>query len=134
MPMALIMLLSNWPARPTKGSPCTSSSAPGPSPTNIKSAQGLPTPKTICLRPCLCSLQRVQSPRSSRISLSAAMGSALPYSGFAVTISKILSSAIVGTTATFLADISSRNSDWGVEYDEYDAEDEDAAESPSSTG
>ena len=42
---------------------------------NINSALGLPTPKTICLRPCLCSRQRVQSPMSSRIRRSADAGS-----------------------------------------------------------
>ena len=34
--------------------------------TNISSALGLPTPKTICLRPNWCSLHRVQSPMSAR--------------------------------------------------------------------
>src|SRR5437870_13569155 len=38
-PIALIILLSNWPARPTNGSPCSSSSAPGALPMNIKSAR-----------------------------------------------------------------------------------------------
>ena len=41
-----------------------SSSAPGASPTNIRSASGLPTPNTTCRRPSVCSLQRVQSPMS----------------------------------------------------------------------
>ena len=62
-PMASIICVSSCPARPTKGSPCKSSSWPGPSPTNISSAWGLPAPKTILLR-WRCSLQRVQSPRS----------------------------------------------------------------------
>ncbi len=44
--IASIILVSNWPAKPTKGSPCRSSSAPGASPTNINSASGFPTPKT----------------------------------------------------------------------------------------
>ena len=48
------MLVSNCPERPTNGSPWMSSSAPGASPINIRSALGFPTPKTICLRPCLC--------------------------------------------------------------------------------
>src|SRR5437763_8977182 len=87
------MLLSSCPERPTNGSPCSSSSAPGPSPTNINSACGLPTPNTICLRPCLCSLQRVQSPRSSRISLSAATGSVTPCSGWGVTTCRRVSAA-----------------------------------------
>ena len=43
-----------------------SSSAPGASPTNIRSAFGLPTPKTTCLRPSVWSLQRRQSDRSRR--------------------------------------------------------------------
>src|SRR5271170_3343749 len=57
--------VNNWPARPTNGSPRSSSSAPGPSPTNINSAFGLPTPNTRFLRPG-ASLHRVQSPINSR--------------------------------------------------------------------
>ena len=45
-----MILLSNWPALPTNGSPALSSSAPGASPTNIKSAEALPTPNTTFLR------------------------------------------------------------------------------------
>ena len=48
--MAAIILVSSWPARPTKGSPCRSSSSPGASPTNMMRASGLPTPKTTCVR------------------------------------------------------------------------------------
>ena len=33
--MAAIILVRSWPARPTKGSPCRSSSSPGPSPMNM---------------------------------------------------------------------------------------------------
>src|SRR5262252_1110589 len=43
-----------------------SSSAPGPSPTNTNCALGFPSPYTNLFLP-LCSLHRVQSPRSSRI-------------------------------------------------------------------
>src|SRR3954452_15802334 len=68
-----MILVSNWPARPTNGIPCSSSSAPGASPTNIRSASGLPTPNTTCFRPSVCSLQRVQSPMSSRIETSASI-------------------------------------------------------------
>ena len=64
--MASIICVRSFPARPTNGSPCASSSAPGPSPTNTSCAFGLPSPNTSLFRP-LCSLQRVQSPRSSRI-------------------------------------------------------------------
>src|SRR5579859_4259166 len=42
---------SNFPERPTKGSPARSSSRPGPSPTKSRSAAGLPTPNTTCVRP-----------------------------------------------------------------------------------
>src|ERR1700744_598993 len=45
-----MILVSNCPAAPTKGSPCASSSAPGASPTNINSASILPTPNTTFLR------------------------------------------------------------------------------------
>src|SRR5579863_5732482 len=44
-------LSRSFPERPTKGSPARSSSRPGPSPTNMRSADGLPTPKTTCVRP-----------------------------------------------------------------------------------
>ena len=37
----------SWPARPTNGRPWRSSSAPGASPTNIRSASALPAPKTV---------------------------------------------------------------------------------------
>src|SRR5881396_98837 len=64
-PMASIIWVSSFPARPTKGNPCASSSAPGPSPTKTSCALGFPSPKTILCR-VLWSLQRVHSPRSSR--------------------------------------------------------------------
>src|SRR5262249_3821307 len=69
---------SSFPAWPTKGTPCLSSWKPGASPTNIRSARGLPAPKTTCVRPC-ASRQRVQeavaAPYSSRVST--ATGTAL---------------------------------------------------------
>src|SRR5688572_29665246 len=43
---------SSFPAAPTNGIPCWSSWKPGASPTNIRSAVGLPAPKTTCVRPC----------------------------------------------------------------------------------
>src|SRR5580704_15428334 len=62
------MRLSNWPAAPTKGSPCRSSSAPGASPTNMIRASGLPTPKTVCVRVALNSAQRTHcATRADRI-------------------------------------------------------------------
>src|SRR5438093_2372647 len=61
-----MIFVRSCPARPTNGIPWMSSSPPGASPTNIRSASGLPTPNTICLRPIACSLQRVQSPISVR--------------------------------------------------------------------
>ena len=45
-----MILVSNWPALPTNGSPCSSSSAPGASPTNMSCASMLPTPNTTFLR------------------------------------------------------------------------------------
>ena len=56
-----MIFVSSWPARPTNGSPWTSSSAPGASPTNISAARGLPTPNTTWRRPSPPSLHRVQS-------------------------------------------------------------------------
>src|SRR4030095_2684359 len=44
-----------------------SSSRPGASPTNIRSAFGFPTPNTIGWRPRLQSLHRTQSPMSARM-------------------------------------------------------------------
>src|SRR5258708_11816815 len=38
------------PARPTKGSPCSSSSAAGASPTKHREESGLPREKTVCVR------------------------------------------------------------------------------------
>ena len=61
MPIASMIFVSSWPARPTNGSPCRSSSSPGASPTNINRACGLPTPNTTWRRPSVCSLQRVQA-------------------------------------------------------------------------
>ncbi len=43
--MAASMRSSNWPERPTKGTPCRSSSAPGASPTSITRPAGLPSAK-----------------------------------------------------------------------------------------
>src|SRR5262245_55971637 len=74
--MASIICVRSFPARPTKGRPCASSSAPGPSPTKMSWAFGLPSPKTILVR-VLCSLQRVHSPRSSRICSSVSLASLL---------------------------------------------------------
>src|SRR5438105_4289422 len=45
--MAASMRSSNWPARPTKGLPIRSSSAPGASPINMIGAAGLPSIKTV---------------------------------------------------------------------------------------
>ena len=47
--MPPIIRLRSWPAGPTKGSPWTSSSAPGASPTNMIAASRLPTPRTTFL-------------------------------------------------------------------------------------
>src|SRR5262249_21067117 len=70
-----------------------SSSPPGASPTNMSSASGFPTPKTICLRPSRCSLQRVQSPISSRTATRASAevtdgfaGSAVPRFALGVSV------------------------------------------------
>ena len=70
-PMAARILVSSWPLRPTKGSPCRSSSRPGASPMRTRSASGLPAPKTVCLRPS-CSGQAVQGRTSSRSAARAA--------------------------------------------------------------
>ena len=51
---------SSWPAWPTNGRPCSSSLAPGASPTNIRSASALPAPKTTVWRVSASCGQRVQ--------------------------------------------------------------------------
>ena len=61
-----MIFVRSWPARPTNGSPCASSSAPGASPTNINSARGLPTPKTTCVREATKCGQRVQERMTGR--------------------------------------------------------------------
>src|SRR4030095_14798093 len=53
------ILVRSCPARPTKGLPCLSSSSPGPSPTTMSPARGLPEPKAIVVR-LRQSLQRMQ--------------------------------------------------------------------------
>src|SRR4029079_5396335 len=58
---------SSWPAAPTNGTPCLSSWKPGPSPMNIRSASGSPTPKTTWVRPSE-SRHRVQVEASSAAS------------------------------------------------------------------
>src|SRR5687767_12606785 len=45
-----MIFVRSWPAAPTNGSPCASSSAPGASPTNIIAALMSPTPNTTFLR------------------------------------------------------------------------------------
>ena len=48
--MALSILSSSCPARPTNGKPCRSSSSPGPSPIIITSGFSAPIPGTVLLR------------------------------------------------------------------------------------
>src|SRR4051812_21975378 len=78
-PMPASSPSSSFPAWPTNGTPCLSSWKPGASPTNIRSACGLPAPNTTCVRPC-ASRQRVQTavaaPYSSSVS-TPATGTAL---------------------------------------------------------
>src|SRR3954447_16967717 len=78
-PIPASSLSSSFPAWPTNGTPCLSSWKPGASPTNIRSACGLPAPNTTCVRPC-ASPQRVQTavaaPSSSSVS-TPATGTAL---------------------------------------------------------
>src|SRR3954470_3618090 len=59
MPIPASSFSSSFPAWPTNGRPCLSSWNPGASPTNIRSARGLPAPNTTCVRPC-ARRQRVQ--------------------------------------------------------------------------
>ena len=57
---ASMILVRSCPARPTKGSPWRSSSAPAASPKKATRARGLPTPKTVCLRVVASSRQSWQ--------------------------------------------------------------------------
>ena len=78
-PMASSMELSSCPARPTKGSPRRSSSAPGASPTMSQSACRLPTPNTVCVRVALkgqrvhAATRALSSPQSAPASRRAAV-------------------------------------------------------------
>src|ERR1700722_10485544 len=65
--MARSIEFKSCPARPTKGSPWRSSSAPGASPTMSHSAFWFPTPNTVCVR-VLQSVQRVQAATRARSS------------------------------------------------------------------
>ena len=65
------MLFSSCPALPTNGSPCASSSAPGPSPTNIARGVGIPSAQRVSPS-AYASGHRVQSPISVRTASSAA--------------------------------------------------------------
>ena len=82
MPMASMIFVSSCPARPTNGSPWMSSSAPGASPTNIRSAFGIADAEHHLLAP-----ERVQlaagavGPMSSRIAASASAGDANSVTG-----------------------------------------------------
>ena len=49
-PIASMIFVSSWPARPMNAIPCSSSSRPGASPMNMRSAFGLPCPKTMLVR------------------------------------------------------------------------------------
>src|SRR5918994_1807178 len=64
----------SWPARPTNGMPWRSSSAPGPSPTNTRSAPGSPSPKTTWLRPWVANGHFVQASASRSSSSNDANG------------------------------------------------------------
>src|SRR5680860_1295099 len=70
-PMASSIWLSSCPARPTKGSPWRSSSAPGASPTKITSASASPAPNTAFVR-VSCRGHRVHPLTSSYSSTSSA--------------------------------------------------------------
>src|SRR5579885_3534660 len=63
MPMPASSFERSCPAAPTKGTPCLSSWKPGASPTNIRSADGEPLPKTTWVRP---SARRFSSAAATR--------------------------------------------------------------------
>ena len=48
--MASRILVRSFPDRPTKGMPCLSSSAPGPSPMSMMEGDGFPFPGTVLVR------------------------------------------------------------------------------------
>src|SRR5262249_38607169 len=117
--MASIIWVRSLPARPTKGRPCASSSAPGPSPTKTSLACGLPSPKTILLR-VVCSLQRVHSPRSSRICKSVSLwllfAASISEAGAGVSGRKAFAGAAGGgTSGGFKEDL--RNGGSSIECD-----------------
>ena len=78
---AASMASSNCPAAPTNGSPCASSSLPGPSPMNSHSALTSPTPGTACRRRWPSTQARqacIAGPSSSQAS---SAGSGADFSG-----------------------------------------------------
>src|SRR5215207_2531256 len=72
--MSAMSPVRSWPARPTNGMPWRSSSAPGPSPTNTRSAPGSPSPKTTWLRPWVAKGHFVQASASRSSSSNDANG------------------------------------------------------------
>ncbi len=70
-PISTSRLSSSFPARPTNGTPCSSSLAPGASPMNMSSALASPAPNTTVFRVDASSGQRVHTLARAKTSFSA---------------------------------------------------------------
>src|SRR5690242_16357700 len=88
--------------------PCLSSWKPGASPTNIRSARGLPAPKTTCVLPC-ASRQRVQPAVSAPYASSVSTAPPAPEaSGSSRRVSPALPATLPATADTVLTGASLR--------------------------
>ena len=98
-PIAPMILVRSSPARPTNGLPCLSSSAPGASPTNISSAFGFPTPKTVCVRKAArCShLAQVRTASRSALSRASRGISDLKFDDYGINTEDVHSTDIIKT-------------------------------------
>src|SRR4051794_40002100 len=110
-PIPARSLSSSFPAWPTNGSPCLSSWKPGASPTNIRSASGLPLPKTTCVRPS-CKRQRVQ-PATWRERTSSSVKDSAAATGTAATtartsVGRLIGGAVPGEDRELLAHVRRR--------------------------
>src|SRR5580692_4879358 len=93
-----MIFVSNWPALPTNGSPCSSSSAPGASPTNINCASMLPTPKTTFFRDAArCGHFMQARARSRRAAIAADLFFEVCFGGIGVASERILAATGVST-------------------------------------
>src|SRR5262245_34700549 len=121
--MVWMILVRSWPAAPTNGSPCLSSSAPGASPTNINAALISPTPNTTFLRELVRFGHFTQTSarsRNSRMASALAAGSSgvgvevIAYGGFAEWIKSTL---LAGSAVAIVAFAGATGAAWSARLD-----------------